>query len=194
VGASALTTMISATLASFTATSRAPAIATPPTLFADLPETEPLIPTRGPSTKPVVGTSRLAGYVGFFTGLGALLAVFGFLRLPPLFADLYSNEEPLLALQKGIVDSFYVVAIVALLVAVFTALTLARAPVTTARETDYEQLEANVSLASRSLKLTKSLLTGFSIGAKDAEVALAYVTGFAVRLSRTFLGLMRGGC
>jgi hypothetical protein len=120
--------------------------------------------------------------VGFFTGLGALLAVFGFLRLPPLLADLYSNEEPLSALRKGIAHSFYIVAIIAFLVAVFTGHTLPRTQFATPRETDSEQRETNVTLIARSWNLTKRLFIGFLIGAKDAEVLLAYVTGFAVRL------------
>ncbi|KAI1502682.1 hypothetical protein F5X99DRAFT_378076 [Biscogniauxia marginata] len=58
--------------------------------------------------------STLAGYVGLFTGCGALVALVLFLPLPTQF-----SEKEGVTPARAITDSFYVVAVVALLVALF---------------------------------------------------------------------------
>lgn len=58
--------------------------------------------------------SALAGFVGLFTGCGALVALSVFLPLPARFGDI-EGVTP----AEAITDSFYVVGIVAFLVAIF---------------------------------------------------------------------------
>lgn len=73
--------------------------------------------TRETSTQTAQETrkpSALAGYVGLFTGLGALVALILFLPLPAQFGKI-----PGVTLGEAVSYSFYVVGTVSLLVAIF---------------------------------------------------------------------------
>ncbi|GAA5865584.1 hypothetical protein JCM1840_001450 [Sporobolomyces johnsonii] len=131
-GAGALVATLSATLSSMTDVPPVPASpATRPsqraTSSAASDEREPLlsrvsaVDEAGELVSPAVEaphrSARLAGIMGFASGSGALLAVFGFLRLPTLFATHLSSSAPSSPdpLVRGLVLAFYVVAALSLL-------------------------------------------------------------------------------
>ena len=71
---------------------------------------------RAPSDEPALPpkSSQLAGYVGLFTGAGALVALVLFLPLPARFSEISGVTQ-----AEAVSYSFYVVGGVALAVAVF---------------------------------------------------------------------------
>ncbi len=83
-----------------------------PTAAAKRDEEPPLRPAASSSALKPVSASRLAGFVGFATGCGALLALLAFLPLPARFAAL-----PGVTAAQAVTYSYYVVAVVALLAA-----------------------------------------------------------------------------
>lgn len=68
------------------------------------------------------GVSQLAGYVGMFTGIGALLAVAVFLPLPAKFAGNGTSQA------DAVKDSFYIVGSIALAIALCVFFGLRRLP------------------------------------------------------------------
>ncbi|GAA5914006.1 hypothetical protein JCM5296_001538 [Sporobolomyces johnsonii] len=135
-GAGALVATLSATLSSMTDVPPVPAspAARPSqraTSSAACDEREPLLSRvsaadeAGELVSPAVEaphrSARLAGIMGFASGSGALVAVFGFLRLPTLFATHLSSSAPSSPdpLVRGLVLTFYVVAALSLLEACF---------------------------------------------------------------------------
>ncbi|KAI2642660.1 hypothetical protein GGS21DRAFT_185877 [Xylaria nigripes] len=159
--------------------------------------------------------SALAGYVGVFTGCGALVALGLFLPLPAQF----SKKEGVTP-ARAITDSFYVVGLVALAVAIFVffglrglkgeegkgwrmLLGLTRGPSTasvyvpvqdtTVRDgpvsySNSEILRKRVR-AARPLPYRHLLFTSLRLGFTDPHIALGYLGGFVARASTVAISL-----
>lgn len=150
--------------------------------------------------------SALAGYVGLFTGCGALVALILFLPLPAQF----SKKEGVTP-AEAITDSFYVVGTVALAVAIFVFFGLRglkgeegkgwrmllnlRKP-QNASTSNSNSDSAGPSSSSSALTLTKGplpyhrlLLSSLRLGATDPHIALGYLGGFVARASTVAISL-----
>ncbi|ATZ54542.1 hypothetical protein BCIN_10g05360 [Botrytis cinerea B05.10] len=137
---------------------------------------------------------RLAGFVGLFTGCGALVALIAFLPLPAQFSRMKGVSQ-----GQAVADSFYVVGVVSLMVSCFCfiglrglageegkgwRLLLGR-PI--ARDTvgrpggraDTEKFQPYWTLIS------DSIILGF----KDAQIGLGYLGGFVARASSVGISL-----
>ncbi|KDN41861.1 hypothetical protein K437DRAFT_275308 [Tilletiaria anomala UBC 951] len=136
LGASAVTSMLSGLLASYSATraddpAPAPSRLTPPSEETPLLNRSQTISTSQPS-----GAGKLASCAGVLTGVGALIAVFGLDRLPPLIERWLDQHEvhgrkkgnhgvSLDAnLHKGLQYTFALCAALAVLVAIILVSTL----------------------------------------------------------------------
>ncbi|KAI0118767.1 hypothetical protein GGR51DRAFT_131883 [Nemania sp. FL0031] len=169
----------------------------------------PAVDTKG--RKP----SALAGFVGLFTGCGALVALILFLPLPAQF----SKKEGVTPAQ-AITDSFYVVGAVALAVAVFvffglrglkgeeakgwrmllslkdqdSSSTSAGAQDGAAQDhppAGYSYVGSNgkLALAPKPLPYRHLLLSSLRLGLTDPHVALGYLGGFVARASTVAISL-----
>lgn len=150
--------------------------------------------------------SALAGYVGLFTGCGALVALILFLPLPAQF----SKKEGVTP-AEAITDSFYVVGTVALAIAIFVFFGLRglkgeegkgwrmllnlRKP-QNASTSNSNSDSAGPSSSSSALTLTKGplpyhrlLLSSLRLGATDPHIALGYLGGFVARASTVAISL-----
>ena len=135
------------------------------------------------------GSSQLAGFVGFFTGIGALVALALFLPLPAYFQDEGLSQA------QSVQVSFYIVGAVAFFVAVFIFLglrnlpgeenkklsALFHPPYDETTKMDHQgRLHTTLSPAASFFSLAKeSLLLGFT----DSTIALGYLGGFVARAS-----------
>ncbi|KAI1769022.1 hypothetical protein GGR53DRAFT_475426 [Hypoxylon sp. FL1150] len=147
--------------------------------------------------------SALAGYVGLFTGCGALLALVLFLPLPAQF----SKKEGVTP-AEAITHSFYVVGAVALVVAVFVFFGLRglkgeegkgwrmllglRKPISS----NGSAAAASLSLAAggahaqrQPLPYRRLLVLSLRLGATDPHIALGYLGGFVARASTVAISL-----
>ncbi|GAB7343953.1 hypothetical protein MBLNU457_1898t1 [Dothideomycetes sp. NU457] len=135
---------------------------------------------------PKSDTSRLAGIVGMFTGIGALLAVVVFLPLP---AALGRNGPKAQAVQ----ESFYIVGITAMIVGLFVLLGLRDLPGEEHKNLSslfrYNQATnsktdstGNTTTAPSSsyIRLFGSALL---LGITDSHITLGYLGGFVARAS-----------
>ncbi|KAI1879366.1 hypothetical protein JX265_002320 [Neoarthrinium moseri] len=149
--------------------------------------------TDGQGRKPAV----LAGYVGLFTGCGALVALTLFLPLPAQF----SKTEGVTPAQ-AITKSFYVVAAVAFLVAIFVffglrglkgeeekgwrlLLGLGRKEAHAA----HEDGSAADSKPHKPLAYRHLLLSSLRLGVTDPHIAIGYLGGFVARASTVAISL-----
>lgn len=141
------------------------------------------------------GTSQLAGLVGFFTGAGALVALAIFLPLP---AHL-QNEG--FGQAESVQVSFYIVALVALCVAVFIFVGLRNLPGEEKKnmaallqppydETTTVGVDGNphiiLSPAPSYFSLAKE---SFKLGFTDPAIGLGYLGGFVARASSVGISL-----
>ncbi|OQO01056.1 hypothetical protein B0A48_13299 [Cryoendolithus antarcticus] len=137
------------------------------------------------------GTSQLAGFVGMFTGIGALVALVGFLPLPAYFQKHGSTPA------AGVQYSFYLVGVVAFVVAVGIFFGLRDLPgeegksITSLWRADKpskakldDDLTPRASYSYLTL-LTQSLKLGFT----DPSIGLGYVGGFVARASSVGISL-----
>ncbi|CAH7683898.1 major facilitator superfamily domain-containing protein [Phakopsora pachyrhizi] len=178
LGFSALTTMISAILASMT-TARLESVKDQESCNEEQvteDETTPMLPeTKKCNLKYGQRSARLSGIIGFVSGLGALFAVFVLLRLPPYFANL-TNYPPREALRIGVQQAFYLAALIALLIAVSMIFGLRR---------DGERLWPLSSGGAGRLTCwtdnLKELLLGFKLGRGHRHLGVAYAAGFSAR-------------
>ncbi|OTA59967.1 hypothetical protein K449DRAFT_384721 [Hypoxylon sp. EC38] len=150
--------------------------------------------------------SALAGYVGLFTGCGALVALVLFLPLPAQF----SKKEGVTP-AEAITDSFYVVGVVALFVAVFVFFGLRglkgeegkgwsmllglRKQQTPAGSGNYsaEASSSSSTPATRAgngpLPYHRLLISSLRLGVTDPHIALGYLGGFVARASTVAISL-----
>lgn len=142
--------------------------------------------------------SALAGYVGLFTGCGALVSLVLFLPLPAQF----SKKEGVTPAQ-AITDSFYVVGTVALVVAIFVffglrglrgedgkgwrmLLGLRKRQNASGSSTD---ASSSARAHNRPLPYHQLLLSSLRLGATDPHIALGYLGGFVARASTVAISL-----
>jgi len=133
--------------------------------------------------------SQLAGYVGMFTGIGALVAVGIFLPLPVKF----SGKG--VAQADAVKDSFYLVGSVSIVVAVLVSLTLRGLPgeedkgfyrlFYSGRSTDEEDA-SNLKPTPSYYQLVRSAIM---LGFTDSRIALGYLGGFVARASSVGISL-----
>ncbi|KAI1212891.1 uncharacterized protein F4807DRAFT_303777 [Annulohypoxylon truncatum] len=150
--------------------------------------------------------SALAGYVGLFTGCGALVALILFLPLPAQF----SKKEGVTP-AEAITDSFYVVGAVALAVSIFVFFGLRglkgeegkgwrmllnlRKPQNTANSNSNTHSDgpssssAAVAAIKGPLPYHRLLLSSLRLGATDPHIALGYLGGFVARASTVAISL-----
>ncbi|KAK4692870.1 hypothetical protein P7C70_g9042, partial [Phenoliferia sp. Uapishka_3] len=179
VGASALVTTLGAALAGMTAITNvedeagdaAPSEESPLLQHSSLETFEhPANPAH---------SARLAGLLGFCAGSGALLAVFGFLRLPTILSPHLDDS-----LKTAILYTFYIVAALALCEALFLifGLKLRGSSLEVGNEEalsdgHHETAGWKASVVGVLHELTK----GFRIACSESEVALACGSAFVTR-------------
>ena len=132
----------------------------------------------------VSSPTRLAGYVGFFTGCGALLALGLFLPLPNYFQR--GGVSP----KSAICYSFYVAGAVSLTVALtcFVGLRGLRGEDTKGWRNLYPSKNSPDSLDARERSirrpsLPRSIFESMKLGIKDHRLGLSYAGGFVARAS-----------
>ncbi|KAL5604744.1 hypothetical protein BROUX41_001911 [Berkeleyomyces rouxiae] len=196
VGATACATMVTAILPSL-ADDPPPPLDSPlsPSYNADANETSPLCATTAREKPPV-----LAGYVGLFTGCGALVALALFLPLPARFA-----EQDGVSQREAVMRSYYVVAAVALCVAGFVAVglrglkgeegkgwrtLLGLAPKGGAAGADFDDVDSpSYTPSRRPLPYLHLMRAAVRLGFVDAEIGLGYLGGFVARASTVAISL-----
>ena len=141
------------------------------------------------------GTSQLAGFVGLFTGAGALIALVIFLPLPAYFQK--KGQSPAQSLQM----SFYIVAAIAFCVAIFIFFGLRNLPgeedksMSHLCDRPYDEttdidpdgnLHTTLMPTASYLQLIKESLL---LGTTDADIFLGYLGGFVARASSVAISL-----
>jgi hypothetical protein len=142
-----------------------------------------------PKSDSQAASYRLAGFVGVFTGLGALVALFGFLPLPARFQA--GGQTP----SHAVALSFLIVSIVALLVAVVCFSGLANLPGEGEKslknifhdQDPKEEVRAQTGWVFR--LYPRLLIRAVSLGVHDVDVGLAYVGGLVARASSVAISL-----
>ena len=131
--------------------------------------------------------TRLAGFVGFFTGCGALLALGLFLPLPTRF------QEAGIAKGQAVADSYYVVGTVSITVAVACFFGLRRLK---GEESKGWRKALNVQASSQldldagsRLPYWSLLLKSFGLGYRHKVLGLGYLGGFVARASSVGISL-----
>lgn len=142
-------------------------------------------------------TSQLAGLVGMFTGFGALVALLIFLPLPAKFQRNGRTGG------EAVMDSFFVVAVVAIVVALFCFLGLRNLPGEerkgwyalfgkTKDGNKYDGLpsshEANDD-ENRHLSYVQLLGVSLRLAFQDVDIGLGYLGGFVARASSVAISL-----
>lgn len=131
-------------------------------------------------------TSRLAGFVGMSTGCGALIALAVFLPLPAKFQ--YAGVGEKAALK----DSFYIVAAVAFVLAVWCFFGLrhlhgdAERP---SKRTDSQHERRTVRILNTLAEMWENFRTATVAGFKRSEIGLGYLGGFVARASSVGISL-----
>jgi len=137
------------------------------------------------------GTSQLAGLVGMFTGVGALLALAVFLPLPAYFQS--RDATPAHSVQY----SFYIVASIAFLVAVGIFFGLRNLPgedgksvsVLFRSSTSKLDTDTNATPDAPRPSYLDLLLSALRLGGNDSTISLAYMGGFVARASSVAISL-----
>jgi F0F1-type ATP synthase assembly protein I len=143
---------------------------------------------------------KLAGWVGVFTGCGALVALAIFLPLPAQFSRLKGVAQ-----GQAVADSFYTVGLISLLVAVFCfiglrglqgeegkgwGLLLGKSTVSQGYEPlNVETRDRHSTIKPNFLPYWRLLLDSTVLGFKDAQIGLGYVGGFVARASSVGISL-----
>ncbi|KAJ0166347.1 hypothetical protein CTA2_7657 [Colletotrichum tanaceti] len=158
--------------------------------------------------------SSLAGYVGLFTGCGALVALSLFLPLPARFGEIDGVTS-----ADAVADSFYVVGVVAFVVAVFVFFGLRNLKgeegkgwsvllglkTNSSSEGDSDEHESNhptrpvrrpITISREPTDSLQKVLPYFrllrdsvTLGFTDSQIALGYLGGFVARASTVAISL-----
>ncbi|KAG0141160.1 hypothetical protein CROQUDRAFT_664215 [Cronartium quercuum f. sp. fusiforme G11] len=182
IGFAALTTMLSAILASMTvARFTCVTVDEASPLPLNQIENAPLLPS-SPSTRSREQlddqrSAKLSGIIGFSSGLGALFAVFFLLRLPPYLANRFLTLSPRDALEKAVKISFYITSILTSLVGVFLIIGLRR----TGERLSLVSKDRPPHALSGWWNSLRPLALGFSLCWLDRYLVVAYAAGFSAR-------------
>ena len=150
-----------------------------------------------PQSLPSASSSKLAGFVGMFTGFGALIALALFLPLPAKLQD--SGETA----SEAIADSFYIVAVVAFLVAMLDLVGLRNLPgeegKTWRKLIRHRDNKINgsqtyitsgrISVGSTELSYSQYIIMAIKLGLTDTDIGLGYLAGFVARASSVAISL-----
>ncbi|OAP63574.1 hypothetical protein AYL99_02801 [Fonsecaea erecta] len=132
-------------------------------------------------------TSRVAGFVGMFTGCGALIALTLFLPLPAKFQ--YAGVGEKAALK----DSFYIVAVVAFLLAIWCFFGLRRLHSDAEDYPPRPPIPQDKKGLSRFTETLTQMSNNFQIalmaGFHRSEIAIGYLGGFVARASSVGISL-----
>ena len=125
---------------------------------------------------------RLAGFVGAFAGAGALIALACFLPLPAQFSNLDVSKE------RALQYTFYVVGLVALVVAVVCFVGLRSLPGEKAKSVrrlwyNNRKDSARRDTSESVISYRKLFIESLRLGIKDPLVGLGYLGGFVARAS-----------
>ena len=120
-------------------------------------------------------SSRLAGIVGFTTGVGALVALLFFLRLPVFLQHL--GNPPSRALRK----SYYLVAVYSLLLSFFCYVGLRHLHGEDAKS--WRKLFKKVDSTDVSYQRGSLLVEAAKLGIRTRSLGLSYLGGFVARAS-----------
>ena len=202
LGGSAVSTMVTAVLPVVTGNIRGapeyqPSMSSDSTLTPDRP-TSPNVASHGNQQKAVADSpsSRLAGFVGMCAGCGALVSLAVFLPLPDRFQK--SGLSP----TQAIKNSYYIVAVVAVLVSVCCLIGLRNLPGEEGKgwkwllwtfgrhepEAEHDSQEYPVEGLSR-LPYWKQLSTAVALGFQNRDILLGYIGGFVARASSVGISL-----
>jgi hypothetical protein len=141
-----------------------------------------------PASESPRSTSKIAGYVGMFTGIGALIALSLFLPLPARFQR--RGMTPAHALQV----SYYLVAGVAFALALvcffgFMQLQGDTVKAVAAPKDDLKPESWTAQLRSRSLSLWRPLYDAALAGFQHSDIGIGYLGGFVARASSVAISL-----
>ena len=131
------------------------------------------------STSAYASSSRVAGFVGMFTGCGALIALLVLLPLPARFQK--SGVSPENALQY----SFYIVAAIAFLLAIWCFVGLRKLP----QDKTRLDVKAGRSLGGQVAAVWHSLVDALDAGFTRSDITLGYMGGFVARASSVGISL-----
>ncbi|KAF2232976.1 putative MFS transporter [Viridothelium virens] len=138
---------------------------------------------------PSSSNSQLAGLVGMFTGLGALLALGFFLPLPTRFQNGGASRA------ESVAKSYYVVGTIAFLVAFVCLFGLRNLPGEDEkglratfrsyrrRSVENEMEPSSQATRTKSVPYHRLLLSALSLGIQDVDIGLGYLGGFVARAS-----------
>ncbi len=205
LGGAATSTMVTAILPSMTAKALSPPAsgmnsglghAVSPSVASELTITPARFRSRSPRAPGMqsVGSlsasspARLAGYVGMFTGCGALLALGIFLPLPARF------QKAGISPGQAIADSYYVVGVIALVVSIFCYLGLRHLKGEEGKGWNaiYRKkatLDDSPHDGTLDLPYWRLLMDSLLLGFRDSQVGLAYLGGFVARASSVGISL-----
>ena len=128
------------------------------------------------ASRPSPATNRSAGIVGFSTGLGALLALLVFLRLPDVFQRAGASPE------KAIAESYYIVGAVAIALSFICIFGLKGMQ----RKRDEKLKGKSVprrNMARVLIHRSQNLVTAAALGFQNGSIGVAYVGGLVARAS-----------
>jgi MFS family permease len=148
-------------------------------------------PAKGHAPTSNAGTSQLAGLVGMFTGVGALLALAVFLPLPAYFQSRNATSA------HSVQYSFYIVAAIAFFVAIGIFFGLRNLPGEDGKtfsalfrsSNSKLDTEANTATSAAQPSYLDLLLTSLRLGVTDSTISLAYMGGFVARASSVAISL-----
>ncbi|GAB7358558.1 hypothetical protein MBLNU230_g2620t1 [Neophaeotheca triangularis] len=145
---------------------------------------------KGGKSEDSAGTSQLAGFVGMFTGLGALLALAVFLPLPARFQE--DGQSP----AQSVRTSFYTVGAVAICVAIFISIGLRGLPgeegksLSALFKPSHNTTQTSSDKAVQTTPPYTSLLSdSFKLAITDSRIGLGYLGGFVARASSVGISL-----
>ncbi|KAI9719344.1 MAG: hypothetical protein M1828_006245 [Chrysothrix sp. TS-e1954] len=210
VGGAATSTMVTAILPNVTARQTNPRIAvdesssdaseprfhagsvsSTPTITPETYHSSKPAPAHSTSLKSGANTSRVAGLVGMFTGVGALIALGLFLPLPKRFQDIGNTPA------DAVKHSFYVVGIVAFVVAIICGVGLSNLAGESHKGFRFlfgrlrtgEQNEDGFLSRGKTNSYLQLLTVSISLGVQDMQIGLGYLGGFVARASSVGVSL-----
>lgn len=133
-------------------------------------------------------TSKIAGFVGMFTGFGALLALFLFLPLPATFQ--HRGLSPGRALQH----SYYIVAAIALILSICCFFGLRKLKSETRKGWRYlfrgsSASGDRVQLKEAASEIFRNLYQALNAGFRRSDIGIGYLGGFVARASSVGISL-----